>query len=173
MRYCWSSPKFLRCTFTCMSIVENLSNFRLVRHFPWLEHSPSLLSLGWSALPAVVIAGPPITTATGTHNNQVTRHQNWPSVYNGKPKMCRRPDVAAHTCSILVVSDLAPVSISDKTSCCKISWSLEAGLNNFFVLKFDRHHLSSSAVEVPVKFQSDWTILNTNLVASRLCEILQ
>ena len=30
-----------------------------------------------------------------------------------------------------------------------------------------------SAAEVPVKFQSDHTILKTNLVASRLCDILQ
>ena len=31
----------------------------------------------------------------------------------------------------------------------------------------------SSAAEVPVKFQSDWTILTANLAASRLHEILQ
>ena len=29
------------------------------------------------------------------------------------------------------------------------------------------------AAEVPVNFQSDRTILNTNLVTSRLCDILQ
>ena len=39
-------------------------------------------------------------------------------------------------------------------------------------LKFDRH-LGSTAVDVAVKFQSDQAILNTNLAASRLCEILQ
>ena len=39
-------------------------------------------------------------------------------------------------------------------------------------LKFDRH-IDSTAAEVPVKFQSDRTILNTNLVASRLYEILR
>ena len=39
-------------------------------------------------------------------------------------------------------------------------------------LKFGRH-LSSTTAEVPVKFQSDCTIPNTNLMASRLCKILQ
>ena len=39
-------------------------------------------------------------------------------------------------------------------------------------MKFDRH-IGSNAVEVPVKFQSDRTILNTNLAASRLYEILR
>ena len=39
-------------------------------------------------------------------------------------------------------------------------------------MKFDRH-IGSTAAEVPVKFQSDQTILNTNLAASRLYEILR
>ena len=39
-------------------------------------------------------------------------------------------------------------------------------------MKFDRH-IGSTAAEVPVKFQSDRTILNTNLAASRLYEILR
>ena len=39
-------------------------------------------------------------------------------------------------------------------------------------LKFDMH-IDSNAAEVPVKLQSDDTILNTNLAASRLCEILK
>ena len=39
-------------------------------------------------------------------------------------------------------------------------------------MKFDRH-IGSKAAEVPVKFQSDRTILNTNLAASRLYEILR
>ena len=45
-------------------------------------------------------------------------------------------------------------------------------LNRRIALKFDRH-IGSNAAEVPVKFQSDRTILNTNLVASRLDEILR
>ena len=39
-------------------------------------------------------------------------------------------------------------------------------------MKVDRH-VGSSAADVPVKFQSDLTILNTNLAASRLHEFLQ
>ena len=39
-------------------------------------------------------------------------------------------------------------------------------------MKFDRH-IGSTAAEVPVKFQSDRTILNANLAASRLYEILR
>ena len=45
-------------------------------------------------------------------------------------------------------------------------------LNCRLALKFDRH-IGSTAAEVPVKFQSDRTILNTNLAASRLYEILR
>ena len=48
------------------------------------------------------------------------------------------------------------------------SQSHETGtLNCHMASKFDRH-MGSNAAEVPVKFQSDRTILNTNLVASRL-----
>ena len=39
-------------------------------------------------------------------------------------------------------------------------------------MTFDRR-IGSTAAEVPVKYQSDWTILNTNLEASRLYEILR
>ena len=39
------------------------------------------------------------------------------------------------------------------------------------VLKFDRH-LANRAGEMPVKFQSDWKYLKTNLAALRLNEIL-
>ena len=45
-------------------------------------------------------------------------------------------------------------------------------LNCRIALKFDRH-IGSTAAEVPVKFQSDRTILNTNLATSRLFEILR
>ena len=38
--------------------------------------------------------------------------------------------------------------------------------NNRFALKFDRH-LSSADAEVPVKFQSDWKSLNSNIL--RFC----
>ena len=69
-----------------------------------------------------------------------------------------------------------PVSISEKMSIRKIaikSRSYEIGtLNCRIALKFDRH-IGSNAAEVPVKFQSDRKILNTNLAASRLYEILR
>ena len=45
-------------------------------------------------------------------------------------------------------------------------------LNHRTALKFDRF-FGSTAAEEPDKFQSDRTILNTNLTVSRLCEILQ
>ena len=45
-------------------------------------------------------------------------------------------------------------------------------LNCCVALKFDRH-IGSTAAEVPVKFQSDRTILNTNLADSILYEILR
>ena len=75
----------------------------------------------------------------------------------------------------LVADHQRPVSISDKMSYHKISWSLEAGRlhgssNYRIALKFDRH-FGSPAAEVPVKFQSDWTIINTNLAASRLRDL--
>ena len=45
-------------------------------------------------------------------------------------------------------------------------------LNCRIALKFDKH-IGNTAAEVPVKFQSDQTILNTHLAATRLCEILR
>ena len=45
-------------------------------------------------------------------------------------------------------------------------------LNCRIALKFDRH-IGSTTAEVSVKFQSDRTILNTNLAASRVDEILR
>ena len=53
------------------------------------------------------------------------------------------------------------------------SRSREIGeLNHSIALKFYRHS-SSSAADVPVKYQSDRTTLNMIVAASRLCEILQ
>ena len=46
------------------------------------------------------------------------------------------------------------------------------GLNNFIALKFDRC-LRSCAVDRPVKFQSDQTVVNQNIAVSRRCEILR
>ena len=43
--------------------------------------------------------------------------------------------------------------------------------NDRIALKFDKR-LGSTAVEMSIKFQSDWTCLNPNLVASRLHEVL-
>ena len=45
-------------------------------------------------------------------------------------------------------------------------------LNPRIALKFDRH-IDSTTAEVHINFQSDRTFINTNLAASRLCEILQ
>ena len=54
-------------------------------------------------------------------------------------------------------------SLSGRTSCRKISWSLEIRIQTFLIaLKFDRQ-LSSSAGEMPVKFQSDTIIITSNL----------
>ena len=63
-------------------------------------------------------------------------------------------DVASNS-----TGQLRPVLIYDK----KIG-----SLNHRIALKFYRH-----LADVPVKFQSDRTILNTNLKVSKLCEILQ
>ena len=53
------------------------------------------------------------------------------------------------------------------------SRSREIGNLNYRIdLKFNRP-LGSAVAGMPVKFQNDRTILNTNLAASRLCEILQ
>ena len=61
--------------------------------------------------------------------------------------------------------DEGGVSISQKPSYPRISSSLEAALN--FCMRF-----GSIAAEPLAKFQSDIAILNMNLVASRLDEIL-
>ena len=77
------------------------------------------------------------------------------------------------TCEAGKSNNQGLVSISDRTSYRKISWSREIGsLNYRIAVKFDRH-IGSSAAEELVKFQSDHTILNTNFAASRLHEILQ
>ena len=53
------------------------------------------------------------------------------------------------------------------------TWSLEnICYNDGITLHFDRQ-LDSTVAQVPVKFQSDWESLNSNLVASRVHEILQ
>ena len=67
-------------------------------------------------------------------------------------------------------------SLSGKTSYRQISRSLKAArlviYINGIALKFDRH-IGTTATEVPVEFQSDRAILNTNLAASRFLEIVQ
>ena len=50
---------------------------------------------------------------------------------------------------------------------CKIG-----SLNHCIALKCDRP-IGSIAADVPIEFQSDPTIINTNLAALRLSEILQ
>ena len=70
-----------------------------------------------------------------------------------------------------VLCKQGPVSISDKTSYRETSQGLEgvrSGLNIYIALDFDRY-VGSSTTEMPVIFQSDQAILNTNLVASKLC----
>ena len=53
------------------------------------------------------------------------------------------------------------------------SWSREiVNLNHRIALIFDRH-IGSIAAGVPTEFQSIHTIVNANLAASRLYEILQ
>ena len=70
------------------------------------------------------------------------------------------------------LSNQGPVSISDKTSYRKSRCHEIGSLNYCIAFKFDRH-IGSIAAEVPVKFQSDRTILNTNLGAPRLHVILR
>ena len=69
-----------------------------------------------------------------------------------------------------ITSNISSEMSSYKTSYRKISRCFEAArlviyLNYCTALRFDRH-VGSSAVNVPVKFQSDRTALNTNLEAS-------
>ena len=52
------------------------------------------------------------------------------------------------------------------------SLSGKTSYNYRTALKFDRN-LGGAAADEPVKFQSDWKSLNTNLATSRLHEILQ
>ena len=66
---------------------------------------------------------------------------------------------------------LSPISISNKTSYRKISWSPEVmklvSLNYCITFKFDRH-VGSTDAKVPVKFRRNRVILN-----SRVFEILR
>ena len=56
-----------------------------------------------------------------------------------------------------------------------MSWTLEAARLEVQIIASLEiwQHIGSIAAEAPVKFQSDRTILNTNLAASTLCEILK
>ena len=65
-----------------------------------------------------------------------------------------------------------PVSISDKTSFHKIQESLEDDILVVWIVASFWNFTGASAA-VPVKCQSDRTILNTNLAASRLYEMLR
>ena len=56
--------------------------------------------------------------------------------------------------------------------CVVYMMSYVVDVDDHLALKFDRH-LDIRAVEVPVKFRSDRTFLNTFLAASRLHEIVQ
>ena len=103
----------------------------------------------------------------------VSNHLNqwWLTVNLSVRKKCHcnsTQAVLSHETGFQDIVYLGPVSISEKTSRCREIGSL----NYRIALKFDRH-VGSTAAEVPVKFQSDRTILHTNLAASRLCEILQ
>ena len=64
-----------------------------------------------------------------------------------------------------------PVSVSDKSYCCKILQSLKAArfvLRLYDPLRFNRH-LSSSAADVPVKFLSDAINYTTFVFNSFYC----
>ena len=69
---------------------------------------------------------------------------------------------------------MCPVSLSDKTSYRKISRTLEVArlVVQSITVKSDRH-IGGTAVEVPVKFQSNQTISKTKFATSILCEILE
>ena len=73
---------------------------------------------------------------------------------------CRTIPTHLNQCWHIINKILGLYSLSDKTFYRQISWSLEAA-------RLD------AAAEEPVKFQSDWKSLNTNLATSRLHEILQ
>ena len=66
-----------------------------------------------------------------------------------------------------------PVSIYDKTSYRKISWSLEAVRFVFKIVWSLWNLTGTSAALLPVKFQSDVIFLTATLMASRLHEILR
>ena len=66
---------------------------------------------------------------------------------------------------------LGPVSISEKTSFRKISWSIEATRLVLWIVVSLWNLPGTSAGMQPVEFQNDQTMLNTNLAASRLYEI--
>ena len=64
-----------------------------------------------------------------------------------------------------------PVSISHKTSCYKISQSLEAAKFVFLELSDRSEFVWCITADLPGKFQSDTSILTPDLTPSRLCEI--
>ena len=91
---------------------------------------------------------------------------------------CRhwKPVESCHN-SHLIIGIMITVGLnspSGKTSYRQTPLSLEAArLDVIMIVSFWKlRHLGSAAAEIPVKFQSDWKSLNTNIAASRLNEIL-
>ena len=80
-------------------------------------------------------------------------------------------EVSVDSCDIFIVIHQGLYALSSKTSYNKISWSLETarfGFRTFpIALKFERP-LCSSAVEIPIEFQSNTTAAKYSLAASRL-----
>ena len=64
-------------------------------------------------------------------------------------------------------------SLSGRTFCRKISWSLEATRFMFRLFQIFWNFTGSSAAEMSVKFQGDTIIITPDLAASRLHEILR
>ena len=84
-------------------------------------------------------------------------------------KNANRSGLPVHNNKVSLFGPLGPVSISDNTSYRKSRNRNIGSLSDRIALKYD----GSTPAEVPVKFPSDRTILNTNLAASRLRDILR
>ena len=110
----------------------------------------------------------------GSRNGLVSNNNNTINVwltFMPEPLLDHFPDVYMHLEALVFRAPFQYPIRHLIVRSCEVSKPRDCYLSYLIVLTFDRR-LGSTAAEVPDKFQSNRTILNTNLAASRLHEIL-
>ena len=157
--YDWFSFNSYRNQSCCFS-----TNRLLITFYPFVTNA-----ISFSVIKMILC---PLYTAIKSHTKRgdlLMRQNIWWITY-----------VVTHTKWCKELSDLTNFaliqglnSLSGKTSYRQISWRLEATRLDVIMITSLWNLTGISAAEVPIKLQSDWKGLNSNLAASRLHEILR